>query len=229
MEGPNMISANSFARQGSIWTQVTPTIEPAMRWMNSHQESLGRAVDSSGDSQRNALIAEAAFLLAGSEFRYIPGNPGWVEREARNFLIRLPRGQEAEGKITSDEWDEIGRLARVTQYYTRTMKNPTFSARVPGCGVVDQANCDVLGADELVEMKTVTRPFRSLDLRQALTYAAMLYASNRVVSKVTLLNPRRAVNVTLTISEISQMARGDSSGELLQDLVEWMTGLQVSA
>jgi hypothetical protein len=200
-----------------------------VRWMNTHQASLGRAVDSLSGNDRNPLIAEAAFLLASTNFSYAPGFPGWVEAEARKFLRQLPRGQAAEPQITSGEWDEIGKLARVTQHYTRTMARPVFSANIPGCGVVDPATIDILGENELVEMKTVTRPFRGLDLRQALTYAAMLSASRYPVSKITLLNPRRAVSVTFRTSEIAQMARGDSAAELMQDLIEWMTGLQVSA
>ena len=229
MEGTDLISANVFARHSSIWTQVIPSLEPMVRWMNTHQASLGRAVDSLSGNERNPLIAEAAFLLASTNFSYTPGVPSWVESQARKFLRLLPRGQAAEAQITSGEWDEIGRLARVTQLYTSTIIDPVFSANIPGCGVVDPATIDILGRDELVEMKTVTRPFRGLDLRQALTYAAMLNASQRPVSKITLLNPRRAVSVTLRISEISQMARGDSAAELMQDLIEWMTGLQVSA
>lgn len=224
-----MISAITFAKHSSVWTQVTPTIEPAVRWMNSHQKSLGRAVANLADSRRNSLIAEAASLLATSDFEYVARNSFWVERQARSFLMKLPRGQAAASEITSDEWDEIGKLARVTKNYTSTMLDPVFAADIPGCGVVDSAKCDILGIGELVEMKTVTRPFRSLDLRRVLTYAAMLYASGHAVSEVTLLNPRRAVNVTLSISEIAWMTRGDSSTELLQDLIEWMTGLQVSA
>jgi hypothetical protein len=200
-----------------------------VRWVNSHQASLGSAVTSLGDNQRNALIAEAAFLLASSDFEYVSGNPSWVESQARRFLRKLPRGQAAEDELSSDEWVEIGKLANVTKYYTSTLVDPVFSADVPGCGVVDSAICDVLAVGEIVEIKTVTRPFRSADLRQVLTYAAMLYAARRPVSRITLLNPRRAVNVTMSISEIATAARGGSAVELLQDLVEWMTGLQVSA
>jgi hypothetical protein len=229
MAGADLISVNAFARQSSIWTQVTPTMEPMVRWMNTHEASLGAAVPSVSDNQRHALIAEAAFLLAGSRFRYVPGDPGLVEIQARRFLQGLPRSEASHEDLNSDEWVEIGKLARVIQHYTSYLAHPVFSAEVPGCGVVDSAICDLLADEELIEIKTVTRPFRSLDLRQVLTYAAMLYASNRTVPRVTLLNPRLAVHVTMSISDIARMTRGDSAVELLQDLVESMMGLQVSA
>jgi hypothetical protein len=204
-------------------------MEPVIRWSNTHQVSLGAAVDSNSDNQRNSLIAEAAFLLASSEFSYSPGSPARVERQARGFLTQFPRSEALSAELTPDEWNEIGQLARVMQYYTSRLANPSFSAPIPGCGVVEPAICDILTADELIEIKTVTRPFRSADLRQSLTYTAMLYAAGRGVEKITLLNPRRAINVTLSIAEIASGARGDSAGELMQDIVERMTGLQVSA
>ena len=229
MAGADLISVKDFIKQSSVWTQLTPTLEPVVRWTNTHQASLGSAVASLSDNQRNSLIAEAAFLLARSGFHYVAGNPTWVENEARKFLKQLPRSEASDDEITQEEWDEIGRLARVTQTYTATLSDPEFSAGIPGCGVVESAKCDILANDEIVEIKTVTRPFRSLDLRQALTYAAMLYAAGRPISKITLLNPRRAVSATLLIAEIAAGARGDSAVELMQDLVERMTGLQVSA
>jgi hypothetical protein len=227
--GADLISVKDFIKQSSVWTQLTPTLEPVVRWANSHQASLGSAVTSLSDNQRNSLIAEAAFLLARSDFRYVAGNPTWVENEARKFLRQLPRSEASDDELTQEEWNEIGRLARVTQTYTARLSEPKFSASIPGCGVVDSARCDILAVDELVEIKTVTRPFRSSDFRQALTYAAMLYAAGRPVSKITLLNPRRAVFSTLFIAQIAAGARGDSAVELMQDLVERMTGLQVSA
>jgi hypothetical protein len=204
-------------------------MEPVVHWINSHQESLGGAVSSLGDSQRNALIAETAFLVAGSEFAGASYEKYELEGKAREFLLTLPRGSAAANLLNSGEWLEVGMLARVTQRYTSRLSSPVFSPMIPGCGVVDVAIGDILAEDELVEIKTVTRPFRSYDLRQALTYAAMLYASGAPVTRITLLNPRRARSVTMSIAEVAGGTRGDSAVELLQDLVESMVGLQVSA
>jgi hypothetical protein len=204
-------------------------MDPVVRFANSRQESLGTPVGSLGDNQRNALIAETAFLLAGSEFAGHVYQKIDLESKAREFLLNLPRGAAAGALLSSDEWLEVGLLAQVTQRYTSRLSAPAFSPEIPGCGVVDAAIADLLAEQEIVEVKTVTRPFRSYDLRQALTYAAMLYAAGRPVERITLLNPRRARSVTMSIAELAAGTRGDSSGELMQDLVEWMVGLQVSA
>ena len=200
-----------------------------IRAANTLQVSLGAAVPSLSDNQRNALIAETAFLVAGSDFAGLTYEKHQLESKAREFLRGLPRSAGAEAELSSEEWLEVGLLARVTQRYTAAVRGAVFSPVIPGCGVVDAAIGDVLGEAELVEIKTVTRPFRAYDLRQALTYAAMLYSSGCVVEYITLLNPRRARVVTMSVGEIAAGIRGDSAVELLQDLIGSMMDLQVSA
>jgi hypothetical protein len=229
MAGADMIQVSAFVRHGSVWITVTPTMEQVVRAANSMQESLGRAVPSRSDSQRNALIAETAFLLAGAGFPETHIRKSELEAKARDFIMRLPRSEGSEASLSSDEWAEVGMLAQVTQRYFSRLDQPTFSPKIPGCGVVDAATGDILCGTELVEIKTVTRQFRALDIRQALTYSAMLYASNYTVDRITLLNPRRARFMSMSLDEIATATRGESKVSLLQDLVQSMVGLQVSA
>ena len=204
-------------------------MEPVISAANKLQKSLGTAVQNRTVPQRNALIAETAFLLAGSAFTGDSYSREEIEDKARDFLLKLPRGSEALPELTSDEWHEIGRLAQVTQKYTSLLSEPKFSPLIPGCGVVDSATGDVLAGPELVEIKTVARLFRVPDLRQALTYAAMLYSAGHNVDYITLLNPRRARVVKMSIGRIAAGVRGGSAVELLQDLVGAMSDLQISA
>lgn len=229
MAGADLISVSAFVRHSSVWVQVTPTMEPVVRAANSFQESLGSPVSSLSDSQRNALIAETAFLLVGAGFPETYYQRSELEAKAREFLLKLPHSSGSEATLSSEEWLEVGMLAQVTRYYSSRLYKPIFAPTVPGCGVVDAAIGDILAGRELVEIKTVTRPFRANDIRQALTYAAMLYASDYTIEQITLLNPRRARVVQMPIGEIAATARGDSAVELMQDLVEWMVDLQVSA
>ena len=224
-----MISVNTFVRHSSVWMQVTPGLEPVLRAANTFQEPIGPPVSSLGRSERNALLAETAFLLAATGFPGQDYERNELESKARDFLLNLPHSSGVEAALSPEEWLEVSDLARVTQRYTARLENAVFSPRIPGCGVVDSATADVLAEKELVEIKTVTRPFQANDLRQSLTYAAMLYASGRRIDHITLLNPRRARAVRLSISEIAAATRGDSDVELMQALIEWMVGLQVSA
>jgi hypothetical protein len=204
-------------------------MEPVISVANIHQTPLGTAVMNRSIPQRNALIAETAFLLARSAFAGDSYSREEVEEKARDFLLKLPRGADSRPELTSAEWHEVGRLAQVTQKYTSLLVEPELSPVIPGCGVVDSAIGDVLAGPELVEVKTVARPFRVPDLRQALTYSAMLYSAGRSVEHITLLNPRRARVVKMSIGRIAAGVRGGSAVELLQDLVEAMMDLQVSA
>jgi hypothetical protein len=196
---------------------------------NTMQRSLGRAVPSLSENQRNAIIAEAAFLVADSNFSGESYPRQSLGHMAQEFLPRLPANAGAEAEFSSDEWLEIGLIARIIQRYASTLPEAVFSPPIPGCGVVDAATGDVLAGSELVEIKTVTRPFRTYDLRQALTYVAMLYSSGYIVEYITLLNPRRARVVKMSVGEIAAGIRGDSAVELFQDLIEVMMDLQVSA
>jgi hypothetical protein len=145
------------------------------------------------------------------------------------FVNQHAYGVQSRPELTPAEWHEVGRLAQVTQKYTSLLVEPEFSPVIPGCGVVDSAVGDVLTGAELIEIKTVGRLFRVPDLRQALTYAAMLYSAGRGVEHITLLNPRRARVVKMSIGRIAAGVRGGSAVELLQDLMEAMIELQVSA
>jgi hypothetical protein len=209
--------------------QVMPGLEAVLRVANTYHEPLGPPVPSLGRSERNALLAETAFLLAGAGFPSQDYERHELEFKAREFLLNLPHSSGVEAALSPEEWLEVADLARVTQRYSSRLQKPIFSPRIPGCGVVDAATGDILAEDELVEIKTVTRSFQANDLRQALTYAAMLYASDHRVKHIALLNPRRARVIKLPIGEIAAATRGDSDVELMQVLIEWMVGLQVSA
>ena len=224
-----MISVSAFARHSSVWLQVTPAMESVVRAANSRQEYLGAPVLSHSGSERNALIAETAFLLAGAGFPDDLYQKYQLEAKARDFLLKLPHSSGAEDQLSQDEWLEVGMLAQVTRRYAARLQQPIFSPTIPGCGVVDTATADLLAGHELVEIKTVTRAFRSYDVRQALTYAAMLYSSGQTIELISLLNPRRARVVNLSVGEIAAVARGDSAVELMQDLMARMLDLQVSA
>lgn len=221
-----MISASTFVRQSSVWTQVAPYMEPTIR--AAKEIRLGAAVPSGSDSKRNPLIAETAFLVAGSNFEGESYNKNMLGRKAREFLPVSSRKVATAAELSPDEWLEVGLLARVTQRYTSILPEAVFSPSIPGCGVIDVAIADVIAGSELVEIKAVTRPFRPYDLRQALTYAAMLYSSDYAINHITLLNPRRARLVKMSIRKIAAGVRGGSAVELLQDLIQSMTDFQVS-
>jgi hypothetical protein len=160
----------------------------------------------------------------GSEF-----DPYEVEQEARSFLNNLPRAEGIGAELSKFEWQEVYELRDRIDGYTHWKSHTEFSPAVPGCGVVDRSVADVIAGDELVEIKAVSRRFRSIDFRQVLTYSAMFYAAERKFTTVTILNPRGSYLISVSLDQLASSASGKSAVELLQELVGWMTGLQVSA
>lgn len=227
-----MISVNEFVRHSSVWSQVAPTLEQLLRWVNANTHSFGGHIPLGTQSERNSLIAETAFRLAAESHTTAAETHSahhTAEESARQMILRLPRGQAAAERIRPYEWESVTSLSAAISQYLAGRANVEFSPVIPGCGVVDQSFADVISGEELIEIKSVKRPFRSSDYRQAITYAAMLYASNREVFTITLLNPRLGDYATLSLDQIAAGASGQSRVQLLQDLVRYMISLQVSA
>ncbi|WP_412749686.1 hypothetical protein [Krasilnikovia sp. M28-CT-15] len=204
-------------------------LDRVVRWLNTQQQSLGRAVESYGINQRHALIAETAFLMASSSYNTGQMLDGDYEGAARQALAGLPRSDFASEALTISERGEAVKVSSKILRFLSGKSDIEFAPTVPGCGVIPHAHCDIRVATDLVEVKAVTRPFRGTDLRQLITYATMYYAKGRRMDNLTLLNPRRARYVTMSLDTITQGASGRPSVEVMQDLVEAMVGLQVSA
>ncbi|WP_459805024.1 hypothetical protein [Herbidospora sp. RD11066] len=155
--------------------------------------------------------------------------PFGVEGHARAFITDLVHGDADLDTLSRTEWQEAIQLCAAIQRYSAVNSNALFLHRVPGCGVVDAATADIISGSELIEVKAVTRAFRALDFRQTLTYAAMYYASGFEVTRITLLNPRRGRFFSESLDLVASDSSGHGRVELMQHLISWMLGLQVSA
>lgn len=228
-----MTSVRDFTLQTSIWQQCAPMLEQAVRWANTRQVSLGTAVRSSGDPKRHSLLAELAFTASEHGYRTWVTTPKGPEYQAVSaFLARLPGGTPVArvGPVTQDEWQEIQKLASVINRFTDGVDGRVeFRPFVPGCGSVSGEAADLLAGTNLIEVKAVTRAFAPGDLRQVLTYAALRHAASDPIESVSLLNPRRARLVELPLELVAELVRGEAAVVLLDDLVEAMVGLPVSA
>ncbi|GAA2389044.1 hypothetical protein GCM10010432_54840 [Catellatospora methionotrophica] len=202
-------------------------MEQLVRWINLHETSYGRQVMVQNHPNRNALIAETAFRRAAVEAPLFEENLD-AEVKASEMLALLPRGQFGDLPLTRSERTETTLVQQNIQLYCGNLADPKFFYSVPGCGIVDAAFGDIKDEGHLAEIKAVTRPFRSTDIRQLLTYSAMLYASGRSVDRLSLYNPRRARLFTTTLNEVSFSVGGRSGSELMQDLIDSMVGMQVS-
>jgi hypothetical protein len=223
-----MISVRRFSLQGSVWRQITPMMEQAVRWINEHEEPLGRPVPLSIQGSRSALVAEVAFrrVAVGAPIAHQDED---AERAAAALIALLPRGQFGDEVLSDAERLEASLIQNNLIQYTGVLIDPEYLFAVPGCGVVNHAIGDIYCRNILTEVKTVARPFRSQDLRQLLTYAAMMRASGKNVESLSLYNPRRARVFSDSIDDVAHNVCGKPAVELLEELVDAMVGFQVSA
>ncbi|GJF07400.1 hypothetical protein PSD17_63470 [Pseudonocardia sp. D17] len=224
-----MITVSTFSRQASIWRQVAPTLEQFVRWANTNLHPAGEAVNIFGPADRNPLIAEVGFRLAAAGFQPTPVPPPQLEAEARRMITGLPRGSAASESLQAFEWHQAAALSKAIRHFADAFSPAQFSPSVPGCGVVGAAVADIISGSHLIEVKTVNRPFRGSDIRQVLTYSAMYYASGTTVDKMTIYNPRLGCAFSMPLNSVAAGVSGHSQVELMQDIVHYMTGMQVSA
>lgn len=226
--GSGMISVRRFSLQGSAWRQLTPMMEQVVHWINDQELPLGEPVPLHTVGMRSALIAETAFRRAAVGAPLFPENDD-AERAAAAMISLLPRGQFGEATLTEHEQFEASLIQQNLMRFSNTLGDAEYFPFIPGCGVVNNSTGDIISFSHLVEVKTVSRPFRSTDLRQLLTYCAMMRASNIPIETVSLYNPRRAYRFTDDLDDLSFGVCGRSSVELLQDIIGTMVGFQVSA
>jgi hypothetical protein len=97
---------------------------------------------------------------------------------------------------------------------------PVFS----GCGWIEECAGDLLGSKVLFEVKAGDRNFRSIDLRQVLTYCALNFASKQYdIRHVCLVNPRLAVFLGESLERLCQEVAGRTSAEVLGDIVQYVS------
>lgn len=221
-----MISARAFASQTGAWHQLTPAMDQFTRWVNENTTRVGTRVRRLGPKERSAFIAEAAFgaLASGS------GPTTSVQAAAFDMLAPLPRGTGIPTLLSADEEREVfGVMANTLEYVERAPGAAvTYRPTFPGCGVVRSAEGDVQVDHELIEIKAVERPFRSSDLRQVLTYAALGHASGTDLGVITLLNPRLAMFFSSPAQTLALDLGAGSWFDLMHELIEIMSQTGVS-
>lgn len=196
----------------------------------------------SSGTVRQALAAECAFeefaalwrikTMEGKE-RGVQGaaarNVAWlraVQRlsayEAQGLDVRAPMSE-------SEEW-YVGELAhRLSQYFSFEEDALTIRPKFPGCGFIDVSEGDVVARETLYEVKTVNRMFRSGDIRQLLSYAALnMEARAYNLESIGVVNPRRGIATTVRLDDVCQSVSGRSVEELLSNIIDSVSSGEMS-
>ena len=98
-----------------------------------------------------------------------------------------------------------------------------------GCGIIDTCVGDVFFSDTLYEVKAGDRSFRSTDIRQLLTYAALNKASDGPkLARIGLFNPRTGVSFSGSLDEVCSEVAGCTPDDLLSEIVRIISSGDVS-
>ena len=227
-----MISATEFGRSHtSTWKILAPTMDLFVKRMNAFGlERKFPPLQSTTVSHRVAFVNEIGFeLFRGAAEAGFTRSPRQVDfdasvKAARTLISRM-RGvvQEDVADPTEEELDDSANQANRLERFFRAVSSgnsievsPVFA----GCGIIDECVGDVYFSNTLYEVKAGARLFRSIDVRQLLTYAALnKAATGRSLTEIGLFNPRSGVAFTAPLEEICVEVAGLKADELLGEII----------
>jgi hypothetical protein len=230
-----VISGSAFCKlYSSFWRDLAPTTDLFVRRIN-----LGQYVRDFSEMEvatapaRRGFINEVAFnLFCGSirrGERWPPNAFSADEIRAAIASIQASIARRDVGKELQFESDpDIDEMADITEQHRRMMRVFAFdypqSTVVPepifaGCGIIDTCMGDLLVASTLFEIKAGDRLFRSIDVRQLVTYAALNHISKQFeITRVGLFNPRVGIRIEIGLDELCYEISGKRSVELLNEI-----------
>lgn len=231
-----MIDVATFSNSYSaLWHSYTPTCDLFVKRLNLDMyDRFDRDMPSAVGSDRRALVAEFAFLLFASQITL--NSPANTSTDAlwNCALERLARfsssGGDTSPSATEEELQEAGRIRdRLRLFFRDSTVVTTINPSFPGCGYVDTSEGDILYGATLYEVKTVDRPFRSSDVRQLLTYAALNSLTTTYdIQRIGVVNPRRGTSWNLSLDVVSTEVSGRTASELLWLLTSALSSGELS-
>ena len=235
-----MISERHLARGfESVWQSLFPMLTPGfMRTFNEHfvkdigASGAGAAGPVPVDSDAPDLVAELGIALAGRAVgarlpvERIAGDRTALREAWKRVQALLGRyeGQAPEvayAPLAAGDTREGTALARNLVAFAGLVDGSArFSPGIPGAGVVARCEADLAVGDTLVEIKTVSRGFRSNDLRQLLVYLALDWIRGPRWQKGCLVNPRRAVWADFEVDWLVRRLSGRPAADTFGDFAD---------
>jgi hypothetical protein len=231
-----LISAEKLARsRPSYWQELAPRTESFVRAMNLGIGRFAPPIPPEVEPRRRAFVAEIGFALFRQEVS--AGSRDWrgaVSAVSERIARVSPESNIAPpGATEQDQAERIG--DKLVEFALRRgeVQLMTVDPIIPGCGVVYRATADLMikrrampevpgrarETRELFEVKATERPFRSEDIRQLLTYAALLWAAEGTPDRLGLVNPRLGTFGEWSPEELAQDIAGVTASILFHQIV----------
>ena len=184
-----------------VWKSCFPILTPAYITLlnNSRVIQIKNAVVPKGENSRWDVVAEYGFNLTRKSLEgkqslsKIDASPTRRKKILVDIVNDLYGNSKDEVELSQSERNEALLLAQNLRYFlkreyqlTGTQFNPVFS----GDGLIPRMAGDISITDStLIEVKTVSRGFRSVDVRQCLLYLALSSQMNISYDNLVIFNP----------------------------------------
>ncbi len=233
-----MISELSLIRSYStFWKSLFPGGEDYIRLINS---GLGKKENSGitivDKPHRRALLNNVSFSLfekvinkdlSEREFKALKNKSDLlldISKEEIKKLSNLRFGGALSTDISKVDFELI---CWITNALLKTYKNkhklvlrPVFK----GCGILFEAEADLLYSNTLSEIKAGDRTFGVQDLRQIYVYIALNSLENKyAINKVELYNPRTGLLWNEYVEVVSDNIAGTPTIEIVNEILDFVT------
>jgi hypothetical protein len=237
-----LIDAATFASSfAAFWRSHAPTCEIFVRRLNlDGYERFNVPIASEVAPQRRSLIAEYAFSLfsvrpdVDIQILDADERQRTLELAKEQALVRMSKfgeqGLDLSTNFSDEEDADVGRLSdSLRRFFLSRGKRIVTRPLFKGCGYIDESEGDVLSGDAVYEVKAVDRLFRSIDIHQLLTYAALNSMSAQYsLTKLGVFNPRRGIFFEFELDEISREISGRAATELLWTIANSISSGEIS-
>lgn len=234
-----MISETYFVQNHtSLWRILAPTTDLFVRRLNKQLYIREYPpIKSATNPSRNALVNEVSFILFGrtitEQSLQLSDHIQEATSQARSLISGIEHLRPDQIRPLDDNemrecFDQVRRLR--TFFRSISGGNPIeVSPKFSGCGIIDSCFGDVYLPGTLFEVKAGQRPFRSTDIRQLLTYAALNKAANsRPLTNVGLFNPRMGTSFQMSLDELCFEVSGSSHVEFLEEIIRVISSGDIS-
>lgn len=230
-----MIDASTFAaHHNAFWADHAPTSEHLVRRLNLDLvDRWSPPIDKPTEAIRAAFVSEYAFSRFCGKADGIDINllDEFALAETKRRLLPLVDDRASlDASLTSAERHQAEQLERtLVGFFSHRQSAIKTRPLLKGCGFIDASEADVISGTCLFEIKAVDRPFRSVDVRQLVTYCALNHASGQFsVQSMGLFNPRRGLWFSMSCDELCRELSGQSAQELFDCVVHGISSGGIS-
>lgn len=234
-----MISERDIAEKFSaIWKQNFPLLSPNfVKVFNEAQVSIINTQSVEIDEVvKYDLISESAFNLSeitlnnnikASDYLSDKNNLNNLIDKTAKVIWKSGNFTAKDLEISKSEFEYILKISSNIEEFVNKLKKETvqFRPKLNGYGFIPDLEADISIDNTLYEVKTVTRNFKSSDIKQLFIYLALKQVSESSNWKYAgLYNPKRGIYCKFNIkSLIYNLSGGKTPNETFENLLNGLT------